>query len=250
MRRGVSRLFGLTGVLAAFIIPPLSAQERFDISVYPYATAHRGEWEFEGHINYTSRGTSSFDGSVAPTQAQWRFTVEVSHGITDHVELAGYVLGAQVRGLGFEYAGWRVRSRLRAPESWGLPVNVGFSAEYETAQPAFSESAHTAELTAIFERRFGIVQLIADPTFERDIHGPEHEWEFEPRARTAVDVTQAVTLGFEYYGVFEETVQKHQYYPTVDFRFGDDVTLHFGVGFGSASVGDRLVFKTRFEIER
>lgn len=250
MRRVVSRVVGLLGVLPFCFNHPLSAQERFDISVYPYATAHRGEWEFEGHINFTSRGTSAFDGTVAPTEGQWRFTAEVSRGITDHFELAGYLLGAQVPGMGFEYAGWRLRSRVRAPESWGLPVNIGFSAEYENAQPAFSESAHTAELTTIFERRFGLLQLIADPTFERDVNGPEHEWEFEPRARTALDVTKKVTLGFEYYGVFEETVQKHQYYPTVDFRIGDDMTLHFGVGFGGANAGDRLIFKTRFEIEQ
>src|SRR6266480_1274983 len=146
MRRAFLRTVGLLGVL---ISQPLSAQERFDISVYPYATAHRGEWELEGHINYASRGTSAFDGSVAPTQGQWRFTAEVSRGITDHWELAGYLLGGQVPGFGLEYAGWRLRSRLRAPESWRLPVNVGFSAEYETARPKFSESARTAELTAV-----------------------------------------------------------------------------------------------------
>jgi len=248
MLRVLSRVVGLLGVLTVFLDHPLSAQERFDISVYPYATAHRGEWELEGHLNYASRGTSGFAGSVAPTQGQWRFAAEVSHGITDHWELAGYVLGAQVPGLGLEYAGWRLRSRLRAPASWGLPVNVGFSAEYETARPAFSESARTAELTAVFERRFGSLQLIADPTFERDLAGPEHEWEFEPRARAGVDVNKALTLGFEWYGSFGETSQHHQYYPTADWRFGDDMTLHLGVGFGGASAGDRLVFKTRFEM--
>jgi len=228
---------------------PLAAQERFDISVYPYATAHRGEWEFEGHVNYTSRGTSSFDGSVAPTDDQWRFTAEVSHGITDHFELGGYLLGAQTPGMGLEYAGWRLRSRIRAPESWPLPFKVGFSAEYESARPAFSESAQTAELTAVLERRLGAFQLIADPTFERDLKGPEHEWEFEPRARAALDVSRTLTLGFEYYGVFEDAAQKHQFYPTADIRFGDDMTLHFGVGFGGASAGDQLIFKTRFEFE-
>ncbi len=245
MRRS---LFGSLAVIGVLVTDPLAAQERFDISVYPYATAHRGEWELEGHINYTSRGTSTFGGTVAPTQGQWRFTAEVSRGITDHWELAGYLLGAQVPGMGLEYAGWRLRSRMRAPESWRLPVDVGFSAEYETARPAFSESARTAELTAVFERRFGGLQLIADPTFERDLAGPEHEWEFEPRARVGVDVSKVVTLGFEWYGSFSEVSQKHQYYPTADLRLGDDMTLHLGVGLGGTSAGDRLVFKTRFEM--
>ena len=247
MLRRFLRSVGLLGVLGV-ISSSLSAQERFDIAVYPCATAHRGEWELEGHINYTSRGTSSVGGTVAPTQGQWRFTAEVSRGITDHWELAGYLLGAQVPGMGLEYAGWRLRSRMRAPESWGLPVNMGLSVEYETARPAFSESARTAEVTAIFERRFGPLQLIADPTFERDLAGPEHEWEFEPRTRAGLDVSKVVTVGFEWYGSFGEVSQKHQYYPTTDLRLGDDVTLHLGVGFGGTSAGDRLVFKTRFEM--
>src|SRR2546427_12292267 len=193
-------VLGVLGVLSGFANAPLPAQEAFEISVYPYATAHRGEWELEGHLNYTSRGTSGFAGSVAPTQGQWRFAAEVSRGITDHWELAGYLLGAQIPGMGFENARWRLRSRLRAPESWRLPVNVGFSAEYETARPAFSESARTAELTAVFERRFWTVQLIADPTFERDLAGPEHVWEVQPRGPAGGDVSKAPTLGVEGYG--------------------------------------------------
>jgi len=218
MLRVLSRVVGLLGVLTVFLDHPLSAQERFDISVYPYATAHRGEWELEGHLNYASRGTSGFAGSVAPTQGQWRFAAEVSHGITDHWELAGYVLGAQVPGLGLEYAGWRLRSRATGPSVLGLPVNVGFSAEYETARPAFSESARTAELTAVFERRFGSLQLIADPTFERDVAGPEHEWEFEPRARAGVDVSKALTLGFE---CTARSVRRASTISTIRRRIGD-----------------------------
>ena len=248
MPRRFLRTVGLLGVLGTIISHPLSAQERFDIVVYPYATAHRGEWELEGHLNYSSRGTNGFDGTVAPTQAQWRLTAEVTRGITDHWEVSGYLLGAHTPGLGLDYAGWRLRSRVRAPASWRLPVGLGFSAEYETARPAFSESARTLELTPILERRLGRLQLLANPTLERDLAGPEHEWEFEPRLRAGVDLSKVVTLGFEYYGVFEAALQKHQYYPTADLRFGDDMTLHIGVGFGGASAGDRLVFKTRFEM--
>jgi len=240
-------LFRLLAVLA-LVAAPLTAQERFDIAVYPYATAARGEWELEALVNYASRGTSAFDGGVAPTQGQWRFASELTRGITDHWELAAYVLGAQVPGLGLEYAGWRARSRMRAPEQWGLPVNLGLGIEYEAARPAFSESAQTLELTAILERRVGALRLIVDPTFERDFQGPEHEWEFEPRARAGYRISKTVTLGLEYYGAFVETEAKHQVYPTADFRLGDDANLHVGVGFGSRNSGDRLVFKTGFEI--
>ncbi len=235
-------------VLAVFAAQPLAAQEAFEITVYPYATAHRGEWEFEGHLNYANRGTTAFDGAVAPRQGQVRFAGELTRGLTDHWEMSAYLLAAQVPTLGTRYAGWRLRSRFRAPEEWRLPVKMGLSIEYEAARPAFSESARTFELTAILERRFGGLQLLFDPTFERDLAGPEHEFEFEPKARAGLDVSNKLTLGVEYYGSLGEIKQWHQVYPTADLRLGDDMSLHFGVGLGTTLAGDRLVFKTAFEM--
>src|SRR5438034_1358553 len=140
------RFFGIVCVLALVAGSPLSAQEAFEISVYPYATAHRGEWEVEGHLNYSSRGTRAFAGSVAPTQ------------------------------------------------------------------------------------------------------GPVREFEFEPKARAAVDISRTLTLGAEYYGSLGETRRWHQFYPTANLRLGDDLALHLGVGFGTTAAADRLVFKTAFEM--
>jgi hypothetical protein len=235
-------------VLAVFAAQPLAAQEAFEISVYPYATAQRGEWEFEGHLNYANRGTTAFDGAVAPRQGQVRFAGELTRGLTDHWEMSAYLLAAQVPTLGTRYAGWRLRSRFRAPEGWRLPVNMGLSVEYEATRPAFSESARTFELTAIFERRIAGLQLLFDPTFERDLAGPEHEFEFEPKLRAGLDVSRTVTFGVEYYGSLGELKRWHQIYPTADLRLGDDRSLHLGVGFGSMLSGDRLVFKTAFEM--
>jgi len=235
-------------VLAVVAAQPLAAQEAFEISVYPYTTTHRGEWELEGHLNYGNRGTTAFDGSIAPRQGQVRFAAELTRGLTDHWEMSGYLLAAQVPTLGARYAGWRLRSRFRAPEQWRLPVNMGLSVEFEATRPAFSESARTFELTAIFERRVGGLQLLFDPTFERDLAGPEHEFEFEPKARAGLDVSRTVTLGVEYYGSLGELKQWHQVYPTADLRLGDDISLHLGVGFGGMSARDRLLFKTAFEM--
>jgi len=247
MRRLID-VVGVLGVLAVFANAPLPAQEAFEISVYPYATAHRGEWELEGHLNYTNRGTTAFDGSVAPRQGQVRFAGELTRGMTDHWEMSAYLLAAQVPTQGARYAGWRLRSRFRAPEEWRLPVKLGLSVEYEATRPAFSESARTFELTAILEHRIAGLQLLFDPTFERDLAGPEHSFEFEPKARAGFDFSRTVTLGVEYYGSLGETKRWHQFYPTADLRLGDERSLHLGVGFGSMLSGDRLVFKAAFEM--
>jgi len=248
MIRNVASLLAVSVVFLSLTALPVFAQESFEIAVYPYATAHAGEWELEGHFNYASRGTTAFAGTVAPRQGQVRFAGEVTRGITRNWEMTGYVLAARVPDFGVRYAGWRLRSRFSSPAEWHLPVNLGLSIEYETARPLFSESARTFELTPILERRVAGVQLILNPTFERDLAGPEHEFEFEPKARAATNFHKNFVLGVEYYGSLGEINQWHQVFPTADLRLGD-IIWHFGIGFGTRTAADRLVFKTRFEVE-
>ena len=248
MRSNVASLLAASVVFLCVSVVPLRAQESFEIAVYPYATAHAAEWEFEGHFSYASRGTTVFDGTVAPRQGQLRFAGELTRGMTSNWEMSGYLLAAQVPDFGVRYAGWRLRSRFSAPAEWRLPVNLGLSIEYETARPLFSESARTFELTPILQRRLAGVQILLNPTFEHDLAGPEHEFEFEPKARAATSVHKNVVLGVEYYGSLGETNQWHQVFPTADLRLGD-IIWHFGIGFGTRAAADRLVFKTRFEWE-
>lgn len=233
------------------------AQDRFEIEVYPYETAARGEWELDTHLNYTRLGVTTFDGRVAPTQGQVRLATELTHGVTDSWEVAGYLLAAHRAGAGAEFAGWRLRSRLRAPLAWPLPVRLGLNVELEAARPAYSDSPLTLELVPVFEKRFGRWQFNVDPVIEHDLAGPavSEGWELEPRARAAVAASRAVTLALEYYGALGHVgallpgeAQVHQFFPSVELRLGEDVLLSFGVGVGATSAGDRLVFKSRFEM--
>src|SRR2546425_5410110 len=153
-------VLGVLGVLSGFANAPLPAQEAFEISVYPYATAHRGEWELEGHVNYANRGTTAFVGSIAPRQGQVRFAGELTRGLTDHWEMSAYLLAAQVPTLGARYAGWRLRSRFRAPEEWRLPRHIGLRNEYQGKPPAFREGPPTLQLVAVFEGRMSGGALI------------------------------------------------------------------------------------------
>lgn len=234
-----------------------AAQDRFEIEVYPWETAVRGEWELEAHLNYARLGTTTFAGQVAPTEGQVRLATELTRGLTDHWEVAGYLLAARRPAAGVEFAGWRLRSRLRGPEAWRLPVHVGLSVELEATQRAYSESPLTLELVPIFEKRAGRFQFNLDPALERDLSGPaaSEGWELEPRARAAVTASPTVTLALEYYGLLGHVgailpgeAQVHQFFPSLELHLGDDLTLDFGVGVGATSAGDRLVFKSRFEM--
>ena len=239
----------------------LAAQDAFEIVVYPAATAARGEWELETHLNYTARGTTAFDRTVAPTQKQTHLTFEVTHGITANWEASAYMLTAYRPGVGAEYAGWRLRSRVHAPTRWKLPLDVGFSAELEAPRPAYGGASPTIELTPILEKRLGNLRLGLNANFERDLGegeagGTEEGWEFEPSALVAYRVSSVVTGRLEYHGAFGELAaplagptQVHQLFPGVDLRLGDATTLGLSLGLGTTSVGNRLVFASRFEVE-
>jgi hypothetical protein len=242
-------------LIAGFTIPGrLAAQDPFEIEVYGYRTAARGEWELDTHLNYVARGTSAFDGTVAPSEHQGHLAFELTHGLTDHWEVAAYLLSAYRPGPGFGYAGARVRSRVRVPEAWRLPVGLSLAAELEFSPAAYDESAIGLEIRPIVERRLGRLLLDVDPVLERGLraHGGARtgEWEFEPSARVGFAVSPAVDVSLEYYGKLGEIAadRVHQIYPGVDLKLGEDFEINLGVGFGLTSAGSRIVMKTRFEI--
>src|SRR5262245_66527513 len=77
-------------------------------------------WNLETHINYVGKGTKSFEGPVAPTNNQFHLTYELTRGINDYFETAAYLVLAHRPGAGYEYVAWRIRPRVRLPQSWGL----------------------------------------------------------------------------------------------------------------------------------
>jgi hypothetical protein len=255
------RTIGPVGAALFLAVGHLAAQDPFEIIVYPAATVARGEWELETHLNYTARGTTAFDGTVAPSQHQTHLTFELTHGITAGWEASVYLLSAYRPGVGTEYAGWRLRSRVHAPVRWRLPLDLGFSAELEAPRPAYGGASPTVELTPILEKQFDALRLGLNANFERDFGegeagGGEKGWEFEPSAVVAYRVSSVATAKLEYHGAFGElgaplpgSAQVHQFFPGVDLRLGAAVTLGLSVGAGTTTAGNRLVFASRFECD-
>lgn len=244
-------VFAMAGLTPA---ARLAAQDPFEIEVYGYRTAARSEWELDTHLNYIARGTTTFDGALAPGEHQAHLAFELTRGLTDHLEMAAYLLSAYRPGSGIDYAGARVRSRVRAPEDWRLPVGVSLAAELEFSPAAYDESAIGLEIRPIIERRIGRLLLDVDPVLERGLRAHQGtraaEWEFEPSARLGFTLTPALDLSLEYYGKLGEVAAKrvHQVYPGMDLKLGEDFEINLGVGFGLTSAGSRMVLKTRFEV--
>jgi hypothetical protein len=238
-----------------FTAPRLVAQDPFEMEVYTPRTAGPGELELELHSNYVADGSTAFDGALAPTDRQARFSLELTRGITHSWELALYGLAATRPGAGAELAGWRVRSRVRAPEGWRLPVQLGINLEVEHTLPAFAERENAVELVPVIGWSRGPVAFAINAPFEHALgNGAIPGWEFEPSARVDLGVSRTLTLTTEYFTSLGELgrldapqAQRHLLFPGVAMHFGDDVTWNAAVGFGLTDATDRLVLKTGIE---
>lgn len=243
-----------------FLLPGLAvrlrAQDIFEIQVYEYETVEKHKWNLETHLNYIARGTKSFEGRPAPTNGQTHLSFELTRGITENFEIAGYLLTAQRPGGGVEFAGTRIRPRLRAPESWRLPVDLSLSFEVGFPRPQYEANSVTLELRPIIEKTLRLARLSFNPVLARALRGPDTRegFEFEPGAKFAYFLRgkDKLNVGLEYYGSTGPLTgfrpvreQVHLLFPSADVYFSEHLMLNLGVGFGATSAGERLILKSR-----
>jgi hypothetical protein len=234
----------------------LFGQDDFEIQVYEYETVPKKMWNLETHMSYVGKGTKQFEGKVAPTNNQYHMTYELTRGITDHFELAGYLVTARTPGLTgvIEYAGARIRPRFRLPESWHLPMKTSISWEVGFPNTRYEENSVTFELRPILERNFGKFQLDVNPTVARALKGPGKKdgWEFEPAVRFGYELTKRLDASFEYYGstgpitgFHRADEQVHLLYPGGDFKISENLIWNFGIGVAATPAGNKLTYKMR-----
>ena len=238
---------------------PAQAQDPFEIHIYQYEKLEPGRFTLEQHLNYVAIGTKSFAGTVAPSNDQFHMTYEVTGGIADGISLGFMALsGERPGGSGLTYAGWRILPHFYAPESWHLPVDLGIVAEFSFQRTAFEENSRRVELRPIIEKNVGHWQLTANPVFERALNGPgvRDGWGFEPAGRIGYQGYHRFAPSLEYYGALGPTrnilpvrEQLHQFYAGGDLKLRENLLWNLGVGVGTTSAGNRLVFKSRFEFE-
>lgn len=259
MIRPTLTLLHLTIITITLLLAAVAAraQDTFEIQVYEYETVPKGMWNLETHLNYVGRGTKFFEGKVAPTNNQFHLTYELTRGITEHFEMAGYLVLAHRPGGGFEYVGWRVRPRVRLPQSWHLPVDISISGEVGFPRPTYEEDSVTLEIRPIIEKKFGRFQIDINPVIGRALRGPgaKDGWDFEPGVRFGYEVNKRLDLSLEYYGAtgplhnpLPGHEQVHQFYPGGDIHFTENIVWNFGVGIGATPAGNRLVYKSRIGI--
>lgn len=232
---------------------PLTAQENYEIQVYGSETIPRGVTMFELHSNYTLNGsrTRSEFGEFASHHALHE-TVEITHGFNAWSELGFYWFMAKPTGEPFQWVGVHLRPRVRAPESWNLPVGLSLSQEVGYAKSEFSADTWTYELRPIIDKSFGRWYGSFNPVLGKSLRGPNasQPFDFTPNVAVAYDATKLVNLALEYYGATGTinrlepiAAQEHQLFGAVNLDFGP--AWEFNLAYGSALTagGDKHIVK-------
>jgi hypothetical protein len=172
--------------------------------------------------------------------------LEPTVGLSENFAIGFMFLNAWEPGYAPQFAGWRVLPHVYAPESWHLPVRVGFVAEFSFQNVRYEENSRRAELRPILDREFARWQIVFNPVFERAFDGPgtAHGWNFEP-AMLLRWKRKKFAPSLEYYGEIGPEV--HQLFAGGDWQVKPAFSINMGIGFDLGPRGPGVILKSRFE---
>lgn len=250
MQRIFQYLFVLSFVCAA---APVTAQDLFEIQVYPYETVEPGVTMFEFHSNFTPSGSKGIEDGVYGNHHQFHETLEITHGWTKWFETGFYLETAlYVPNVGATFTGWHIRPRFRFPESKSFPFNVSLSLEYAFNRAGFDPNEQTLEIRPIFDRQQGRLYISINPDLSLATKGPDagSAPSFEPNAKMGWDFTKVINAGVEYYAEtgpvkhFDPLGQQHHLlFAATDLNVSPEWELNFGIGGGLTNTSEHWIVK-------
>jgi hypothetical protein len=241
-----------------FLVAPLAAlraQENYEIQVYPSQTAEKGTTLFELHSNFTGMGRKLSLNGVLPTNGAIHETLEITHGFSEIFELGFYVFTNVAPGEGWQFVGSHLRPRIRAPESWKLPVGLSLSTEFGPTGRKFDASEFGIELRPIIDQTVGRFYWAVNPAVGWSLKGADagtgiRGMNFNPAAKVGWQFSAQVQAGVEYYGTTGSLTrlapsieQSHVLYPSIDLFLSPDWEFNAGYGVLVSGSGDRNIFK-------
>jgi hypothetical protein len=227
-------------------------QGNYEIQVYGSDTVPPKNLMVELHSNYTVSGQTNVVDGVYPTNHQEHETLELTQGITDWSEIGFYVFTSEQDGHGVQWVGDHIRPRVRAPDSWHLPVGLSLSTEIGYQRAVYSPDIWTWEIRPIIDKTLGRWYFAVNPAFERTFHGPDVKQGlgFSPAAKISYDFTRQFSGGFEYYGDYGRLFdfdslhfQQQQLFVVTDLNVSPAWEINFGVGIGPTASTDHLIVK-------
>lgn len=246
-------VFGLAMAVSSLLVASVAGgQENFEIQVYGSETVPAGSTVFELHSNVAARGTTRTVNGIVPSQGAFHETIEITQGWTPWFETAFYLFTSIQPDDGWEWVGNHIRPRVRAPDSWQLPVGLGLSTEIGYQRRAFSPDTWSVEIRPIIDKQWGPWYCAFNPVLDVAIKGEGvgHGPGFAPASKISYQATPKISPGIEYYGSLGPVGaldrfrdQQHQIFPVIDLDLGPRWEFNAGVGVGLTPTTDRLLFK-------
>lgn len=191
-------LAALAGMLAA--TTPARALDPFEIQVYESEINRPWQPGLELHLNYTPRGARvpEYAGHV-PADRLVHMTLEPALGLTEWLELGAYVQ-AMTGPSGTDFAGFKLRAKVVAPERWRLPIMLGINTEIGRVPRAVEQEGWANEFRPILGWTNGHVLALVNPIFGYALSGPDAlRFHFEPAGKLAWNTQRGFMVGGEYY---------------------------------------------------
>ena len=199
-----------------------SAQDNYEIQVYPSETMAPQTLLTELHSNFTVEGSTTTQFGMLPTQHQEHETIELTEGINDWSEIGFYIFTAEQSGHGVQWVGDHIRPRVRVPPRWHWPVGVSFSTEFGYARAAYSNPTWSWQIMPIVDQTIGRWYWSVNATMVWDVHV------VPPPAGSTPQQTQAYYKNVAPQGVTFGPAATLTYAPSKYCNFGVEYYSYYG----------------------
>ena len=269
VRAALHASFFFLAVLAWIYPSGASAQDNYEIQVYPSETMAPKTLLVELHSNFTVDGSTATQFGMLPTEHQEHETIELTEGINDWFEVGFYIFTAEKSGNGVQWVGDHIRPRVRVPARWHWPVGVSLSTEFGYARPAFSNPTWSWQIMPIVDQTIGRWYWSVNTTMVWDVHvipppagsTPEQKQiyyrdvaprgvTFGPAATLTYAPSKYFNFGVEYYSYYGQLGnfvslhhQQQQAFPVVNLFVSPKWEINFGAGWGATAGTDHLIVK-------
>jgi hypothetical protein len=171
------------------------AQDEFEIQVYDVETARIGEPGLEVHVN---------EHLLAHAPDQTHLTLEPHYGLRDWAELGGYFQTSFATNGELDYAGVKLRLKMRWPRRvWSDRLGLAINFEISAVPARFEPNVWGSEIRPIADFRVGRLYAAVNPIVSTDLAGAlAGRPQFEPAAKLGVRVVDTWMVGIETYGAF------------------------------------------------
>lgn len=246
-------------IVLIFLLFPLISSAQF-FKVYPYMTPEAGEKELVYWFSAVgSDHQYSFFDKQVERNGLFAHSLEFEYGLSNKWTAGLYLDFEQPRGEKLRHIKTKaLMFHGRFWEKGERPVDLGLYVEYILPRKGY-KNAEQIEIKWILEKDYGFHTFILNPTFEKNISGPDVDEgvEFALNGGWYLKKYDRIQPGIEFYSKMGELYDlkpceqtKTYIFPAVDIIMGRHgrIIWHTGAGFGLTNPADNFVFKSILSI--